>query len=394
MSKKRILFVMNNLNVGGAEKALVSLLNELDYSRLEVDLLLFKQEGVFLKEVPKEVNILPEPKNYRFFDGPFAAVLKTFNPKLIFARYWFKKLMQKGKNRAEAEQYSWKALRLALSKLPKGYDVAIGYLEKNPNYFVVDKVTAKKKIGYVLNDYNALGMCSKMDTPFFEKLNNIVTDSIQSNDTLSSVFPQFEHKILTIHNLINKNELIKKSAEEIDFPKEIQDKKVIISVGRLTYQKGYDISYEAMKILLAKHHDIHWVVVGDGEERDVLKRKTAEDGMEDKITFLGVLPNPYPLMKKAFLFLHTARFEGYGIIVKEAALLHLPMVLTNFNTATQIISPETTGLIAEMNSESVFIQMERLISNQTLRRKLIENLEKEASQQVNEMDKFYRLIEI
>ena len=66
--KKKILFVMNNLNCGGAEKALISLLETIDYSKYDIDLLLFKQEGIFISKIPKEVNLLPEMENYKYFD--------------------------------------------------------------------------------------------------------------------------------------------------------------------------------------------------------------------------------------------------------------------------------------------------------------------------------------
>lgn len=139
--KKDILFVMNNLNVGGAEKALVSLLQVFDYTKYNVDLLLFKKEGLFLKQVPEQVNILKEPENWKYFDMPFTQVLKeNFSPfrwDIVLQRLRYKIATRRAKNTAEAEQFGWREIARTLKPLKKNYDCAIGFLEKNPNYFIV-----------------------------------------------------------------------------------------------------------------------------------------------------------------------------------------------------------------------------------------------------------------
>ena len=170
--KKKLLFIMNDLSCGGAEKALVSLLNTLDYNLFEVDLFLFKKEGLFLNQVPTEVNILPAPINYPYFDMSIGRAisknLKSGNFKVILNRLLAGYIYKTTKTKAIAEQKSWKYLRKVLIPLEKKYDVAIGYLEKRPNYFCVDKVNATKKIGFIHNDYNKLKMNAIFDLPYFK----------------------------------------------------------------------------------------------------------------------------------------------------------------------------------------------------------------------------------
>lgn len=112
--KKNILFVMNNLNIGGAEKALVSLLQVFDYKKYNVDLLLLKKEGAFLKLVPDTVNILTPPKNLTYFDMPFTQVISenffNFRWNIILKRIQFKLAVKKGKNLSEREQFGWKSV--------------------------------------------------------------------------------------------------------------------------------------------------------------------------------------------------------------------------------------------------------------------------------------------
>lgn len=86
--EKSILFIMNNLNCGGAEKALISLLEVLDYSKYKVDLFLFKHEGIFINKLPKEVTVLPEPIKYKYFDMPIKRSLTELMKKEILKRYF------------------------------------------------------------------------------------------------------------------------------------------------------------------------------------------------------------------------------------------------------------------------------------------------------------------
>ena len=215
IKKKKILFIINNMNVGGAEKALVSLLNEFDYSQFEVDLQLFKHEGLFLQEVPEQVNVLSAPKNYHYFDGSYKKVLKTLNPNLIYNRYRFIKGMQKAKTPTEAEQRGWKFLAKTIEPLDKVYDVAIGFLENNPINFVIDKVNATRKIGFIHNDYINIKMNPALDQPYFEKLDYLCSVSDHCVEILKTTFPTFSDKIKLIPNLFSEKLILKKKKKKI-----------------------------------------------------------------------------------------------------------------------------------------------------------------------------------
>jgi len=169
--KKDVLFIMNNLTCGGAEKALISLLQTMDYSRYNVDLYLFKKEGLFMSQLPKEVNLLPEPEFYTYFDMSIKTAvltnLKSGNLKVVWNRIMAGYLFKTEKNPAVKEQKLWKYLGPCIEPLDKKYDAAIGFLEKTPNYFCADKVQAKVKIGFVNNDYEKLGLDPSIDVPYF-----------------------------------------------------------------------------------------------------------------------------------------------------------------------------------------------------------------------------------
>ncbi len=391
--KKNLLFVINNLNCGGAEKALISLLQTLDYSRFNVDLLLFKQEGLFINQIPPEVTLLPEPESYKYFDMPIKKAiienLKKLNFTTIFNRIGAGFVFKNETINAVAEQKMWKYLGRSMSKLPKKYDVAIGFLEKTPNYFVVDKVDASKKIGFIMNDYNKLQMDKSIDAIYFSKLDYVAQDSEESKNILIEIFPEFKQKFVVIKSII-ASKTIKKLSKEIvnDLPEGFK----IVSVGRLSYQKGYDLALEAFKIINAKGILFNWIILGVGEEEIKLKAKVLEYGLSDKITFLGIKENHYPYLEQANIFLHTARFEGFGIVIQEAKILAKPIILTDFNVSKSHIVHSKNGLIVAMNPESIASNLESLISDSDLRNQFSKELNSKDFGTENEIENFYNLL--
>lgn len=392
-NKKELLFVINSLICGGAEKALISLLQTIDYSRYNVDLLLFKQEGLFLNQIPSQVKLLDVPENYHYFDMSLKRAvlsnLKKGHFKVAFYRFLFGIQNKLEKIPALKEQKSWRFLKMVVNPLEKKYDVAIGFLEKNPNYFCVDKVTAKKKIGFIMNDYNQLKMDKSIDNYYFSKLDYIVQDSMESNTVIKKVFPRFAHKMVIVKSIMSAQAIHQLAQQTVsDMPQGT----TIVSVGRLTHQKGYDIAIEALKILADKGVDFKWVILGDGEEKQMLLQKISEYQLQNKVFFLGVKENHYPYLKQATIFLHTARFEGFGIVISEAKILQKPMVLTNFNTAKSHIQEGINGFIAEMNPQAVADKLEILLRSTNLQKQFSQNLGKQNFGSEHEIETFYKII--
>ena len=383
---------MNNLNVGGAEKALVSLLQVMDYNRYNVDLLLFKKEGLFLKQVPKEVNILPEPENYRYFDMPFSQVLKENLFKgswwVIYRRMQFKWRSEKAESAAESEQMGWRPLSETLKPLIKKYDAAIGFLEKNPNYFVVDRVNAKTKIGFIHNDYVQLKLNKSIDAPYFRKLDYIATVSEECSSVLKQEFPDEADKVKFIPNIVSGALVQQLSTEEVN----VSDN-AIVSVGRLEPQKGFDLAIEAARILMNKEVDFHWYVVGEGSERTRLESLILKYGLRNHFTLAGLKENPYPYIRQAKFFVQPSRFEGKSIAVDEAKILGKPIILTDFSTAKDQIEHEVNGLVVDMTAEAIASGIIRYFNDSVLTEKVTSVLRSQNWGTEMEVIKLYKLVE-
>jgi glycosyltransferase involved in cell wall biosynthesis len=391
--KQQLLFVIPSLEAGGGEKSLVTLLNCIDYDQYDVDLVLFVPKGIFLKQLPKNVKLLYLTDDYRTFtSGLLSSILnflKQGKVTLAFSRllYTFKSNIIK--NKGKAEQYSWNHLKKSITSLTKEYDAAIGFLEKSSIYFVVDCVKAKRKIGFIHNDYVKLDLDASFDLPYFEKLNTIATVSEQCVTVLKEVFSTQKDKVQLLYNIVSAK-LIHQMAEErvtID-----TTKSSLLSIGRLHPQKGFDIAVEAAALLKSKGLNFVWYIIGEGADRTALEQAITKDGLEKHVVLLGIKENPYPYIKQTTIFVQPSRYEGKSIALDEAKLLHKPIVVTNFTTAKDQINHLKNGIICEMDANSLADALTSLLQNESLQNELSLHLSKESLGSEDEIDKFYKII--
>lgn len=391
--KKSILFVIPSLGAGGGEKSLVNLLNQIDYNLYDIDLVMFNKSGVFINALPKAVNILDLNLEYNnFIDRIDKSILSLFlrgRLDLIYSRIMFTLKNRIIRNTSKAEQYTWKYVSKSIETLPKKYDVAIGYLEKSSIYFVVDKVNSDKKIGFIHNDYDKLGMDYNIDINYFDKLDNIVTVSEICEKVLKNRFPMYKNKISIIQNIVSPKTIKKLSLDDIDI---IKRKINLVSVGRLNYQKGFDIAIEAFKMLIEDGYDIVWNIIGEGEERTNLEQKIQNYNLKSRFNLIGIKENPYPYIREANIYIQPSRFEGKAIAIDEAKILAKPIIVTNFSTSKDQIQNEKTGLIVELNKYDLYKGIKRLIEDKNLQQILTTNLLNEKLGTEEEINKLYKLI--
>lgn len=377
--KKKLLFIIPSLDAGGGEKSLVNLLNQIDYSRYEVDLFLFSHGGIFTKFLPKEVHILDLPENYIDFMLPLKKsitnMLKKKNIPLALNKLFFTYINNIKKNANNVEQYNWKYLSNSIDKLDGQYDVAIGFLEKTSIYCCVEKVNAIKKIGFIHNDYDKMEMDWKIDINYFKELDKIVTVSDECLTVLKNRFPNEINKMDVMYNIVSST-MINKMAdmENKDLFDRKNDEIIILSIGRLHNQKGFELAIEACKKLVDNKYKVKWFVIGEGDERVSLTRQIRENGLENKFILLGLKSNPYPYIKQSDIYAQTSRFEGKSIALDEAKILAKPIVVTNYSTAKDQIDDGVNGIIAQMSSQDIYLNIKKLIDYKILRDRLSENL--------------------
>lgn len=391
--KKKIVFVIPDLGAGGAEKSLVNLLNTLDFNSYDVDLILFKNAGIFLSLLPKEVTVISMVGDFYKFTEPlkssFLFFIKRGKISLIYARlmYVFSNFILKDK--VKAEQIGWRFIKKSIVPLPTFYDAAIGFLEKSSIYFVVDCVNAKKKIGFIHNDYTKLNLNSDFDAPYFSKLNAIVTVSDECAVVLKSVFPEEKEKVAVIHNIVSTSLIQKMADEKITID---TSKPILLSIGRLHTQKGFDMAIDAAKILKDKGVLFQWIILGEGAEKKSLELKIAKYNLQNYFLLIGLKENPYPYLKAATIYVQPSRYEGKSIAIDEAKIMQKPIVVTNFTTAKDQINDKVNGWITSFDANELANAIVILLNSKAIRDELSLNLSKEQLSTEGEILKFYSLL--
>lgn len=393
--KKNIVFVLPNLGAGGGEKSLINVLNTIDYSLYNVDLIVFHKSGLFLQSVPQQVTLLEIPGYYQIFKlGLFKAsllFLKQFQFQLFYNRLQFALTNILVKNKAVAEQNNWKYIASAIPQFTKKYDAAIGFLEKSSIYLVTDKISATTKIGWIHTNYSSSGMNVNFDAVKFSKLKYIVTVSIECQADLIANFPFFQSKIKLIHNIVSPV-LINEMASKTVGIESFTATNLLVTVARLSPEKGIDLALEAAKILKEKQVDFQWVIIGDGVERENVTTKIATYNLKGTFILLGLKQNPYPFIAKATVYVQPSRYEGKSLAIDEAKILLKPIIVTNYPSAKDQIKTSVNGLIAQINAVAISDAILELLKNDTLRKQFSINLKKEDLSTTTEIDKLYTLI--
>ena len=274
----------------------------------------------------------------------------------------------------------------------KKYDAAIGYLEGKPNFFVADCVEAKVKIAYIHNDYRKLQLDPEFDKKIFDKMDFVVTVSDECKTVLENIFANSKEKIRVVHN-ITSAEILEKMSEKI--PEEFiekPNKKILLTVGRISQQKGYDIAIDAAEILHKKGYDFKWFSIGKGELREELEQRIKEKNLQEKFVFLGERANPYPYIAGCDIYVQSSYYEGKSIAIDESKCLEKPIVATKFTTVYDQLRDGETALLSEIDAMSVAEKIEQLLCDEALAKKLEENLKKEKHGNEEEIKKFYALL--
>lgn len=392
MTKKRLFFVIDSLGVGGAEKSLVTLLNLLDYSRYEVDLQLFAYGGVFERFLPKEVNVLPPLDYDSFLKKPF--LKQVSHPRMFWARLKYSFMARKTDlNHSDRARLYWETIGKCINMADQQYDVAIGYGQNAPTFYVIDKVNAAKKYVWVNCIFHLEGYNKRYQQRFYEAADGIAIVSEDAYKHFTGVYPEFVDKMSVILDLYDASMIQRMS--ELPSEKTIsQDVPVIMTAGRLNKpQKGYDLALEAAKILRDRGVQFRWYAIGDGPYRGEMERFIAENQLQEHFILLGFTANPYSYMRQCDVYVQTSRHEGFGLTIAEARILNRPVVCTNFQACAMQMVDGKNGLITSFEPYDIADAIERLMNDKELYQEIQNYLTMEKKGNVEEIENFYELIE-
>lgn len=395
--KKRILIVSHAMEIGGAERALLGILENIDTEIYQVDLFLMRHEGELLNLIPENINLLPEVPEYTVLGRPIKDVLKERHFLLAVARIYGKYKAQKFDKKKKytesgvAIEYSHKYTKRFMPNIQPGvqYDMAISFL--TPHYFVTEKVQAKQKIAWIHTDYSVVQVDIESELAMWKAYDYIASISEDVTHSFLKTFPTLKNKIVLIENILPKT-LIEKQAKES--PSEIFDIHSVnlLSIGRFSTQKNFDNVPDICKRILEKGINVKWYLVGYGGDETLIRKKIDETGMRNRVIILGKKENPYPYIKMCDVYVQPSRYEGKCVAVREAQMLKKMVIITNYITSGSQLEDGVDGIIVPMDNKGCADKIADVLINATLKKKIVENVQQRDYTNANEIEKINRLI--
>ncbi len=378
--KKKVLIAVHQLNLGGVQKALISALNAIDYSKNDVTLYIRKNRTDLLDLVNTNVSkVIINEDNTKYYRKPCSLFLLL---KLKLASVLGKdtsKINQKLNNYIVELQMKYEKEHYFSDNTE--YDVAVSYIQSHTARFVSENIKAKKKIMFYHGSTDEFHEINEAVMPDYK---NIYCVSKGALDSISQCYPEFSDKMDYIENYVDNKE-IRKNAEGFipDYPK---NKLILCSCGRITPVKGYDLAVETAEILKANNIDFKWYFVGDGSERAKIEDMIVTNNLSDNIVITGLKENPYPYIKNCDIYVQPSYEEAFGLTIYEAMTLNKIVVTTATIGAEGIVTDQTDGIIAEINPESLAEKIQYILENKDLENRIKKELEQKDYSK--EYDKF------
>lgn len=398
---KKLLLVINTLGRAGAEMALLGLLNNLDKSKYEVSLYVIMAQGEMIDQLPDHVKVL----NASFHRQSVLSrrgrwnMVKTCLVALFRNGACMKKILFLFKNyvamvkrrNVQIDKLLWRMLADGAQRFEETFDLAVAYLEGGSAYYVADHVKAEKKAAFVHIAYESAGYTREMDQGCWDQFDRIFTVSDEVKEHFAAFYPEYAKKTVVFHNLIDRESLWRLAQEKGGFEDDYEGLR-ILTVGRLAYQKGYDIAIEAMALLRNFGCQARWYVLGEGDQRKKLEKKIADLQLQKYFYLMGAVENPYPYYRQADLYVHATRFEGKSIAIQEAQTLGCAIIASDRDGNREQIIDHEDGILCELTPQSIASNIRLLLENQEERKALGRAARKKAAGGESQMDLLMELV--
>lgn len=338
MMRRKILFLIESLAGGGAEKVLYTLISNIDKKKFDITICTICEQGVYDDDIRKIVQyqtLIPSPeKNHGFLERlkhriRYNIIYKLIPDKLLYSLF-----------------------------LPKGNDVEIAFVEGSSTKILSHSSNKNaKKIAWVHTDLinnhwiKTIYRNHKSEKKSYEKYDMIVGVSETVSDAIKRLYGL--PNVTTVYNPVDSAQIKLMSRQVINIEKS-SDKTLIVSTGRLVPQKGFDRLIRIMSRLKSEGINAELWILGEGIERPELNALIEQLGIQEYIKLLGFEKNPYAFMSKADLFICSSRSEGYSTAVTEAIILGLPVITTSCSGMEEILGKNGEyGIITKNNEKAL-----------------------------------------
>lgn len=357
--KIKVLFRHRSMEMGGVEKVILSMLNNLNPDKFDITVCLNLNQGELKDEFPKHV------KKVYLADGK-----ESFSQNALIHKFQLIRRRLKLSRALKDHKISDRILG------NKKFDIEIA-----PTYAAFSSVINSsnkdsKKIGWFHSEINVPGMKPLVPDILenFPQFDHMIYCSQKIKDIMHQSYPDLQYPAETVViNAIPIEEIKKKAEEKIeDFP---QEGPVFVSVGRLHNRKGYHKLIDAHKKLIDEgfHHRV--VVIGNGEEMKNLTQQILNNNVQETFILCGNRMNPYPYIKKADYFILSSESEAWPLVIAEALILQKPIIATDTGDVGVMIKDRETGYLINYDTNEMYEALKTFLTDQELISHIRKNLE-------------------
>lgn len=350
--KVKVLIFIESLGCGGAEKSLVTLLPMLDKERLDITLMIYRRGGELEKLIPDDIRTVSPPE----MSMPRRLALNLLHSAAI-------RLSSKG----HPTERRWKAVRGLTPMLEEEYDVAVAYQQGYPLYYIAEKVKARRKYAWINTDLTSAGYTEMFNRQYYDQMASIVAVSDPLQERLRKSDFVDPSRLITIHDIFSPAAIRKMADQEIEYVPSPERLVEILTVGRMSAEKGYDRAVRAAKLMRDRGLRFRWTFIGDGEQRPVIEKMIKDNWLEDRIVLLGAKANPYPYMVRCDIYVQTSKFEGFCLTVSEARTLGRPVVCTDLPVLRARVRDGYDALLCKGTDKDLAEKIGMLVTDPGLR---------------------------
>lgn len=391
----KIIIVYNTLSIGGSTTSLLSLLNAIDYTECEVDLLL-RGKGIYENLVPSNVNILPYMIPDEIQESLAGLKKKSLRSLIAITKglFWDKILK---KRNVRSQIMSLDTLRFCRN-IKNKYDVAISFIENLPLYYTMTRIEADKYITWIHLDYIGARLNHRIDYKYLKKANNIVLVSDKCKESFDAVFPSLRNRSVFIENLLSNKIVLERACQKIGMAlPTVEERKIkFVTVCRIDLaHKGLDRGVKALGQLKREgllRKDFVWYIIGDGLDYHVLKDMIEKEEVNECVYMIGAHDNPLPLSRQCDVFFLPSRYEGKPMAVTEAQMLGLLPVVTAYTSAPEQIKNGFNGIILKNEDKAVYDFMRKIMQDDSSIWELKKNVLEKDYSNLQEINKVMHLI--
>ncbi|MBS4220177.1 glycosyltransferase [Bacillus sp. FJAT-49711] len=393
--KKKILFMLINMNVGGTEKALLNMISEMPRDKFDITIFMLEEYGGFLDSIPSGVRV-EYFKGYsnikELLERPLHVTAIDFLKKGKFIRAFIVLYFYFISGFTKETSLFYKYVLKDYPEIIIDYDIAVAYAGPMDiiSYFIAHKVKAKKKIQWIHFDVTKIGFNNYFAAKIYKKFDRIFVVSKEAESKLLNSVPMLKNQTEVFFNIISSEMILKQSKEGQGFPDKFDGIR-ILTVGRLSIEKGQDLAIRVLAKLIKEGYKVKWYCVGEGNSRKLYEDLIEQYNLSDYFILLGAEANPYTYLKQCDLYVQPSRYEGYCITLMEAKCLKKPIITTKVNGVSEQIRHGETGIIVSFDENEMFDAISRLLTKETLRLEIKQNLKQEIVDNTIEMEKLYRI---